>query len=144
MSQTIKTTITGLKSLKLGTGAGKEPLINLIRPWMIITDLELMDAIHLNVEELQGQLSSIRDSLMDVIDIVDEDQLQEAACRKIKSMNVYADMIPDQDVAERAKLTINWDGSKWLYITDPKLRMTESSSSYKAARDAVFNMLQRT
>jgi hypothetical protein len=144
MTQAIKTAITSLKNLKLGAPFGEEPLISLIRPWMIITDLELLDAIHLNLNDLREQLSSIRDSLTDVIDIVDEDQLQEAACRKIKSINVYADMIPDRDVAERAKLTINWDGGKWLYITDPKLRMTESSTSYKEARKAVFGMLDRT
>ena len=42
-----------------------------------------------------------------------------------------------------APLTINWDGGKWLYITDPKLRMTEASSNYMAAKTAVFEMLGR-
>lgn len=139
----IKTTIKSLKALKLGPDVQQEPLINLIRPWMIITDLELIDAIHLDVESLQNQLSDIRDSLKDVIDIVDEDQLQEAACRKLKTVHIYGDMIQDEDIAERAKLTINWDGGKWVYITDPKLRMTESSNSYLEAKEAVCQMLGR-
>lgn len=143
MTTTMKDTIRSLRKLKLGS-PDEEPVIHLIGPWMTVTDLELMDVIHLPLCQIVSDLVTIREALSDVVDVMDDDQVQEAACRKIGKLNVYGDMIQDAGVAERAKITINWDGGRWLYITDPKLRMTESSVSYKTAKEAVFQMLKRT
>jgi hypothetical protein len=113
------------------------PLIDLMRPWLVITGLEFTDAVHLTCSELVAGLEKVRDRLGDSIDLLDEDQLQEAACRCIKKVTVYGDPMIDGDFAVRSGRTIEWDGSRWIYVSDPKLRLTESSQHYAAALEAV-------
>ena len=139
----IKTNILGIKNLLDEKKPEDVPLVDLLRVWMVITDLEIMDAMHLSVSELGEHLISIHEKLSGILDVVDEDQLQEAACRQIGKINIYGDFIQEGEVAERMKLTVSWDGGKWLYITDPKLRMTESCGNYKSAKNAIFEMLGR-
>lgn len=142
MEQSIKPIIQALTQIDLDNPESAR-LVDLFQPWLIITDLELKDVIHLSAGDLGANLRDIRDSLSGLTDVIDDDQLQEAACRKIKRIDIYGEYIEDATVAERQKVTLNWDGAKWMYVCDPKLRQQESCASYKGAKAAVFEMLGR-
>lgn len=113
------------------------PLIQLLQPWMVITGLEFKDAVHLTHFSLLQKLVHVHSKLGDSLDILDEDQLREAACRCFKRITVYGDFIGDGDIVLRHGQDIDWDGSTWNFISDPKLRMRETSKLYVDALAAV-------
>lgn len=117
--------------------ATNPPLIEVLRPWMVITGLTFKDALHVSYEDLQRGLDAVHEKLSGVLDVLDEDQLQEAACRSLKTVTVYGEMMTDGDVAVRHGQNIDWDGSSWNYVTDPKLRQRGASKSYAEALAAV-------
>lgn len=121
--------------------ATNPPLIEVLRPWMVITGLTFKDALHVSYADLQGGLDAIHEKLNGVLDVLDEDQLQEAACRCLKTVTVYGEMMKDGDVAVRHGQNIEWDGNAWNYVTDPKLRQRGSSKSYAQAMTAVREMV---
>lgn len=118
-----------------------KPLIDFLRCWMDITDLDFKDAIHLSYPDLLDALRRVSTKLSDSVDLFDEDQLQEAACRCLKSITVYGDMITDRDVAVRQSQRIEWDGTAWHYMGDPTLRKRAEASSYRDALEAVKQSL---
>lgn len=120
---------------------GRLPLLDVLRPWMAITGLGFKDALHLTHDDLVEGLVRVHARLGDSLDIFDEDQLQEAACRCLGSVTVYAEMITDGELAVRHGQNIEWDGGKWVYISDPKMRMRETASSYREALRAVREQL---
>lgn len=138
-NMTTREAIAGLRHLHENVNV---PIIELLRPWMIITGLDFKDAIHLTADDLVKQLLRVHAKLGDSLDLLDEDQLQEAACRCLKKITVYADPVDDGEVAVRHGQDVDWDGTSWVYITDPKLRMRESSKHYSEAIAAVRARLQ--
>lgn len=131
MSQiTIKEAVREIQYLD---GGCNHPLIRVMRPWMVITGLSLEDAIHLNYDETVRNLVLVHRKLGELLDILDEDQLQETACRCLKEIVVYGELVTDGDTAIRQRQVIAWDGDTWQYITDPKLRQRGSSKSYVTA-----------
>jgi hypothetical protein len=137
MSQ-IKNSIASIRDLHENTNI---PLINLMRPWMAITGLSFKDALHLTHLDLVEGLVRVHARLGDSLDIFDEDQLQEAACRCLKKITVYGEMITDGEFAVHRGQDIEWGGSSWVFISDPKLRMRETSMSYREALKAVQERL---
>lgn len=131
---TIREAIESIARLQQATNP---PIIEVLRPWMIVTGLTFKDALHVSYADLQKGLDAIHDKLSGVLDVLDEDQLQEAACRSLKTVTVYGEMITDGDVAVRHGQNIEWDGSAWNYVTDPKLRQRGSSKSYAEALTTV-------
>lgn len=150
MTQSIKSTIANLEYLfeddTLRTSAS---LMDVLGPWLILTGLEVHDLLHKSWGDLVAPLLRIHKKLASVLSILDADQAQEAACREIKSVDIFdalseALLFEEIDFAERTKVTITWDeaSSKWVWIGDPKLRNRETSSRYVEARDAVREMLR--
>lgn len=123
----IKEAIQGIADLKEDTNI---PMINIMRPWMIITDLSFKDAIHLTHRDMIAGLVRVHNKLGEVLDVLDEDQLRESACRCLKEVVVYGDEITDGEIAVRHSQRLSWDGSNWNYTADPKLRQRATSKSY--------------
>jgi hypothetical protein len=134
----IKDAIASIRDLREDANI---PLIDLMRPWMTITGLGFQDAVHLTHQDLVAGLVRVHARLGDSLDIFDEDQLQEAACRCLKRVTVYGEMITDGELAVRHGQNIEWDGSTWVFISDPKLRMRETTMSYREALKAVQDRL---
>lgn len=134
MSQTIKEAIASLKSLDHETNA---PIIDVLRPWMVITGLGFKDALHLVQQDVIEGLMRVHNKLGESLDIFDDDQLQEAACRCLGRVTVYGEMITDGETAIRHGQNIEWDGSTWVYIADAKMRQRGTSKTYPEALKAV-------
>jgi len=131
MSQTtLKDAILEIRKLEDDTNV---PIIDILRPWMAITGLTFKDALHLTPADAINGLIAVHKKLGEVLDVLDEDQLQEAACRCLKTVTVYGELITDGDVAVRHGQNIQWDGNTWVFITDPKMRQRGSSKSYSEA-----------
>lgn len=148
MTQSIKSTIASLEYLfEEGTLRTSTSLMDVLRPWLIITGLDVQDLLHKPWTELVAPLLRIHKKLPSVLSILDEDQAQEAACREIKSVDVFSDLNDDffeeVDLAGRTKITVAWDDllEKWVWIGDPKLRIRETSRRFIEARDSVREML---
>jgi len=135
MSQiTLKDAIVEIGNLREDTNV---PIIDVLRPWMAITGLTFKDALHLtHYDAIQG-LMRVYTKLGEVLDVLDEDQIQEAACRCLKTVTVYGEMITDGTVAVRHGQNIAWDGSTWHYTADPKMRQRGTTKSYTDALAAV-------
>ena len=134
MSQTTKEAIASLKNLDLDT---RVPLIDMLRPWMLITGLGFKDALHLVHHDLVEGLMRVYQKLGESIDIFDNDQLQEAACRCLGRVTIFGEMITDGETAIRHGQNIEWDGSTWNYIADAKMRQRGTTKSYPEALKAV-------
>jgi len=138
MSQvTIKQAISHIGDLKEDS-----PLLDVLRPWMIITGLELKDAIHVNfIQMLQG-LKHIYAKLGPVVDVMEEDQLQEASCRYLGTITVYGDFIEEGGLALQQSQRITWQNGKWHFTADPSLRQRGESSVYLDALKQVKEGLE--
>ena len=134
----IKEAINSLEAL---LDSAKVKLIDVLRPWMVITNLEFEDAVHLNYGAALEGLLSVHSKLKEMTDVLDDDQLQEAACRCLKSIVVYGDDITDGEIAVRRSQRISWDGNNWNYTADPSLRQRGTSKSYLEALAAVREMM---
>jgi hypothetical protein len=130
MPQTVKDAIASIANIGHDTNS---PLIDILRPWMTITGLGFKDALHLVHHDLIEGLMRVHNKLGESLDIFDEDQLQEAACRCLGRVTVYGEMITDGDIAIRHGQNIEWDGTTWVFISDPKMRMRGTSKSYPEA-----------
>lgn len=135
---TLKETIAGLKHLHENINV---PLIELLRPWMIITGLEFKDGVHLTADDLVQKLLRVYAKLGDSLDLLDEDQLREAACRCLKKVTVYGELVEDGGIVLKHGQDIEWEGSTWVFISDPKLRLRETSKFYEHALEAVKQRL---
>lgn len=139
MSQTtLKQAIIEISKLQEDSNV---PIIDILRPWMAITGLTFKDALHLtHYDAIQG-LMRVYAKLGEVLDVLDEDQIQEAACRCLKTVTVYGEMITDGTVAVRHGQNISWDGNNWLYTSDPKMRQRGQTKSYPEALAAVRELM---
>ena len=131
---TLKQAIVEIGNLRENTNV---PIIDILRPWMAITGLTFKDALHLTHRDALDGLMRVYGKLGDVIDVLDEDQIQEAACRCLKTVTVYGEMITDGTVAVRHGQNIAWDGTTWHYTADPKMRQRGSTKVYAEALAAV-------
>jgi len=131
---TMKDAIREIKTLSEDTNV---PIIDVLRPWMVITGLTFKDALHLTHHDAIEGLMRVYAKLAEVLDVLDDDQVQEAACRCLKRITVYGEMITDGTVAVRHGQNVEWDGASWLYTADPKLRQRGSTKSYREALAAV-------
>jgi hypothetical protein len=114
------------------------PLIDMMRPWLVITNLDFKDVVHVSVEEIWSALCRVHDKLGGILDVLEEDQMRETACRMIASVTVRdADPVVDGDILLHCGTTISWDGGSWQYVSDPKLRMRASAKTYAEALEAV-------
>jgi hypothetical protein len=121
----------------------KSPMLEFMRAWMIITGLDFEDVVLLSYEELVGGLARVSAKLVGSLDIFDEDQAQEAACRCLGKVVVAGPIIEDADVAVRTSQRIEWDGSTWNYTADPRMRVRGVSKSFTVAVAAVKEVLGR-
>lgn len=140
MAHTLKDTINEIATLRDNPDA---TIMDALRPWMVITGLSFKDALHLSYPQVTEGLFAVYNKLEDVIDVLDDDQIQEAACRSLKKITVVGDTITDGDVAVRSGKDISWDGTTWAWISDPKLRQRNTSKSYREALSAVLEELGR-
>lgn len=131
---TLKQAIQEIGDLREDTNV---PIIDVLRPWMAITGLTFKDALHLTHHDTIKGLMRVHSKLAEVLDVLDEDQLQEMACRCLKTITVYGEMITDGTVAVRHGQNIAWDGATWHYTTDPKMRQRGSTKVYAEALAAV-------
>jgi len=139
MSQiTLKEAIVEIGNLTENTNL---PIIDILRPWMAITGLTFKDALHLTHNDAVEGLLRVHTKLAEVLDVLDEDQIQEAACRCLKTVTIYGEMITDGTVAVRHGQNIVWDGSDWHFTADPKMRQRGSSKSYREALTAVRELM---
>jgi hypothetical protein len=139
MPQTnIKDAIAGLRDIPEDS---KVPLIDLMRPWMAITGLEFKDVVHLTAQDLGTKLRAIHTKFGDSLDLFDEDQLREAACRCMQKVTVYGELIKDGDVAVRQSQDMIWDGTTWTFVVDPRMRLRQTSKSYVESLAAVKEQL---
>jgi len=139
MSQiTLKEAIQEVSKIKEGANL---PIIDILRPWMAITGLTFKDALHLTHKDAVEGLMRVHTKLSEVLDVLDEDQIQEAACRCLKTVTVYGEMITDGTVAVRHGQNIAWDGTTWHYTADPKMRQRGTTKSYAEALGAVREMM---
>lgn len=134
----IKEAINSLEAL---LDSAKVKLIDVLRPWMVITNLEFKDAVHLNYGAALEGLLNVHSKLKEMTDVLDDDQLQEAACRCLKDITVYGEDITDGEIAVRHSQKLSWDGNNWNYTADPKLRQRGTSKSYLEALAAVREMM---
>lgn len=137
---TIRTAIASLKDL---TPEATLPLIDVLRPWMLITGLDFKDAIHCTYQDLVTSLCLVYEKLGDSVDIFDEDALQEAACRCLKKITLFGEPMKEGFVQVTPSIDVVWDGNSWIFITDPKMRSQGMASRYKEAlEEARNNLLQ--
>lgn len=145
MKQSIIDTIKGIETIVDGAGNVRSNvgLIDVLRPWLVLTGLEMHDFLHYSWERLTQPLSRVHAMLASVLGVLDEDQAQEAACRLLKEVSILGELIEDEGVAERLKIDIKWDDASksWLWLSDPKLRNRASAPRFVEARDAVLEML---
>jgi hypothetical protein len=134
----IKDAIAGLRHLPENVNV---PIIDLMRPWMTLTGLEFKDAVHMTADDLVKKLLAVHAKLGDSLDLLDEDQLQEAACRCLKKITVYGDLVGEGDIVLSHGQDVSWDGSTWNFVVDPKLRMRQTSKHYLEAITAVKELL---
>lgn len=114
-------------------------LIHTIRPWMFITGLEFHHVILLPVKRLIGDLRKVSATIGAVVDVFDETQAQEAACRAIAKIDIITEVVIEGVVSQRVQ-PLEWDGKTWHYFSDPVLHLKESAQSYVQARDAILRM----
>jgi hypothetical protein len=128
------------------TPAAEAPLAKLLRPWLAITDLELEDALTRNATELWDQLARVHKGLSGYLAVMgstpDPDELQEAACRLMGSFEIMGTNIIEGDIDITQKMSIVFEGGSWIYITDPKLRLRQTSDKFRTALKAVRQMLK--
>lgn len=134
----IKDAIASIPSLKEDTS----PMIDFMRAWMIITGLDFKDVVHLSHKELVQGLGRVSSKLSDSVDIFDDDQLQEAACRCLGKITVYGDPVGEGDIVLSHGQDVSWDGSTWNYVSDPKMRLRETSKHYLNAIAAVKDRVE--
>ena len=145
MTQSIKQTIreisalfTGQASVNRDPSATTTPLIDLMRPWLVITGLDFKDVVHLSSGEMWSALERVHAKVGGILDVLDDDQLRETACRMIGSVTLHEeDPVVEDGVVLHGGTTISWDGSAWQYVSDPKLRMRDSTKTYAEALSAV-------
>jgi len=131
-----------IRSIEVLTeGVKKATLLDVLRPWTVITDLSFQDALHLNYENTFEGLLRVYGKLREMTDVLDEDQLRETACRSLKDITIYGEDITDGEIAVRYSQTLSWDGTHWNYTADPKLRQRGTSKSYVEALAAVREMM---
>lgn len=122
------------------------PLSDLLRPWLAITDLGIKDALGLSAKEIWAHLDSVLGGLSGYLAVMgsmpNPTELQEAACRLMGSFTIAGTNIIDGDLTLQQKMTLVFEGGVWVYITDPKLRMRETSVSFREALAKVRKMLQ--
>lgn len=134
----IKNAVLSIQALNEKSG-----LIDYLRPWLVITDLELQDALALSFDDLREGLERIYSKLSDSCDIFDEDQLQEAACRCLGTIVMQGELMEDAEVRHRTSFKAEWNGNHWFYITDPRLRQRVETKSYAEVRRAGLEYLGR-
>jgi len=126
--------------------AGDISLAKLLRPWLAITDLEFEDALAMSATELWEQLSRVHTGLSGYLAVMgttpDPEQLQEAACRLMGSFEIAGTNVIEGDIDITQKMTINFDGGVWVYVTDPKLRTIGKTDNFQTALAAVREMLK--
>lgn len=113
----------------------------LLKPWLIITGLELKDALHQTPDRLRDDLQTVYSGLRAVLGLLPEDQLQEAACRLLGTFEIYGEAISDGTFSIEQSCSISWDGNGWLFISDPKLRLRETAQTYQKAVAEVRKIL---
>ena len=134
----VRTAIASLKDL---TPEANLPIIDVLRPWMVITGLDFKDAIHCSYQDLVSALCLIYEKLGDSTDIFDEESLQEAACRCLNKITVYGEPMKEGFVQVTPSIDLVWDGNSWIFITDPKMRSQGIATRYKEALQEVQNSL---
>ena len=117
----------------------------IMRPWMIITGLSCRDAVNMAMPQMLKGLKQAHEKLADSVDIFDEDQLQEAACRCLGEVTMYGDTLDEEDeyFAQEASFKMQWQGGSWHFCVDPRSRQRESSKSYHEALAAGREYLDR-
>lgn len=141
MEQNIKSAFKTIGDLLRNDGLGGLTFAEMMHLWISITDLELKDVIHLTPAQTQRELTLVHEKLRDVVDILDGDQLQEAACRLIKNVKVHRDPLGDIDFSVESGVDLNWDGNRWRFVSDPKLRLQEGAATYREALGKIQDML---
>jgi hypothetical protein len=112
-------------------------LLDYFQVWMEVTGLEFKDVLHLKPSSLQEGTARIAKRLGNSLDLFDNDQLQEAACRCLENIVVIGEPIVDNGVSVEKKDILSWDGNAWVCVIDPKMRIRENYPTFKQALAAV-------
>lgn len=143
---TLQQTIYSISLSQVPKGELETSLYSLIRPWLVITDLELKDVLRISVQRIWEDLQNVQKGLSSFLsvmgDTVTEEDLREAACRLIGRIEISADVgIGDTDIGMSQSITIAFENGVWTYYTDPKLRLKTSRARYKTAVSEVRELL---
>lgn len=134
----IKEAVLSIQNLTDGS-----PLIRYLRPWLVITDLEFQDAVNVSFNHIKDGLRRVSEKLSGSVDIFDDDQLREAACRCLKEITLHGDIVEGPEGPYAASFKMEWKGDNWHYISDPRLRQKCASKSYGEVRKAGLEYLGR-
>jgi hypothetical protein len=100
---------------------------------LAITDLNLEEGLKLSVQDLYSSLALVHHGLssyMKIMGHTNEEDLQEAACRLMGKFTLYHG---------DSKRSVQFTDGKWVYVSDPSLRLIESAPRF---REAVENLRQ--
>jgi hypothetical protein len=141
---TLQQTIYSISLSQVPKGELETSLYSLIRPWLVITDLELKDVLRISVQRIWEDLQNVQKGLSSFLsvmgDTVTDEDLREAACRLIGRIEISGD-IADTDIGMPQNISIIFENGVWTYYTDPKLRLKTTKVKYKTALAEVRELL---
>lgn len=143
---TVQQALSEIEDISLKYGSvmpGDVPLRKLLRPWLVITDLNVEDALILTAGEIWTQLSEVRQGLLGYMMVMakdtDSDQLQEAACRLIGEFNLGGEKVVEGKIVMvvQQKNPIRFESGVWNYCSDPAMRLMETAPTFREAVAAI-------
>lgn len=106
--------------------------LEVFRPWLTLTDLGILDVLHLPHGILRDKLELVHSELSKILDVLTEEQAQEAAARLLAPITVYAS-VTDLFDARPSGSSLVWDGANWLFVCDPRTRLRDTRATYREA-----------
>lgn len=110
--------------------------LDVFRPWLTLTDLDIMDVLHVPHGLLSNKLERVHTELSRLLDVLTDEQAQEAAVRILAPITVHAS-VSDPFDQRPSGATLVWDGANWLFVCDPRTRQRDTRATYREALAAV-------
>jgi hypothetical protein len=131
--------------IRKGGRAEDIPLRQLLRPWLILTDLEWQEGMDLSAGKIWRDLQAVHQGLASYLKVMGSTpnpvELQEAACRLIGEFQIRGADVTDGDINLTSHSTISFEGGAWVYVTDARLRLRDSKPTFREALREVRQML---
>lgn len=142
MTQDIRDLVRSLK--KLFDEPDKVRLRDVLHPWSVLGEVHGPGLLDYRWEDLVFLLKEVYSRLAPVLDVLDEDQTREAACRAIGKFVVFGPKTLDEETQLEVGLRflIAWENDAWVYYADPKTRIPSKCDTYVEARAEVAQLLE--